>query len=74
MDNTAKAGAVVVFVGLALMVIILAIGLNSCGAFEPSDYEYLCDFPGCDRHAEYSVDGHKYCPEHYRILYAEIIY
>lgn len=63
MDGEAKAGVIIAFVGLALMVIILAVSLHSCGAFEPSSYEHKCSY--CDKHAEYSDNGRRYCREHY---------
>jgi|GEM_PF-4000648 hypothetical protein len=53
---------IVAFIAFVVMFLFM---FRSCGN---SSYEHICDFPGCDEHAEYSTGGHKYCPEHYRIV------
>lgn len=54
-------------VTIVSFVIFMLLILQSCGAFEGSDFELTCDF--CDSHATYSDDGVHYCAKHYRMFH-----
>lgn len=62
-------GSIYVVLSFAFIIICIVAIFFMFQSGGDSSYEYTCDFPGCNDHAEYSTGGHKYCPKHYRIVH-----